>query len=214
MFMSSGCLPNAGLGRHELDDPWIDQNQTYAFDALSKQVLIRSTRWRVNGPVATGNLLGSTAHQGHGDHRDPAGRVFVPGDRRQHRLVARCQRAGPQRAGHRAPRHRHRQRAAVFTDEYGRYLRGPNNLPQLVTTTVVGGVNAVIEGNLASPVATSGTFPANYLIVALQNQPHTAQSTGHTFLDDIAHFGAGQRPDGCGAPCRRRHLSGQRPGCW
>jgi len=53
----------------------------------------------------------------------------------------------------------------VLTDAYGRFIPGPNGLPQLVTAT------GTIEGNLANPVG----VPAN------------ATRTGHAFLDDIAH---------------------------
>jgi hypothetical protein len=187
MFMSRGLSNvqvSAGTNR---TTPWIDQNQTYA-STPSKQVLIREYQVGVNGPVATGNLLGSTAHQATAITGTQPAEPSVP---------AIAGNIGSWRDVKEQARNvlgielRDTDIGSVplfLTDEYGRYLRGPNNLPQLVTTTVVGGVNAVIEGNLASPVATSGTFPANYPIVALQNQPYTAQSTGHTFLDDIAHF--------------------------
>ena len=53
----------------------------------------------------------------------------------------------------------------LATDPYGRFLRGPNGLPQMVTAS------GLVEGNLATPVAV----------------PADAAKTGHAFLDDIAH---------------------------
>ena len=70
----------------------------------------------------------------------------------------------------------------LATDPYGNFIRGANGLPQLVvnftnpTTHVV--TQGLLEGNLAAPVATHGTFNGlNYAAIAV----------GSTFLDDIAH---------------------------
>ncbi|WP_139721906.1 peroxidase family protein [Serinicoccus chungangensis] len=53
------------------------------------------------------------------------------------------------------------------TDPYGRFLRGPNGYPQLVVPSAPGGL---VEGDPDTPVTTAG-----------------ATSSGHAFLDDIAH---------------------------
>ena len=58
----------------------------------------------------------------------------------------------------------------LATDPYGRFLRGPNGLPQLVVPSAPGGL---VEGDLTTPVPTTG-----------------ATRTGHAFLDDIAHTAA------------------------
>ena len=57
----------------------------------------------------------------------------------------------------------------LATDQYGRFLRGPNGLPQYITQD-----NTFVEGNLDNPVAP----PAN------------VQRVGIAFLDDISHFAA------------------------
>ena len=56
----------------------------------------------------------------------------------------------------------------VATDPYGNFIPGANGLPQLVL--VVDGQEILVEGNLDAPVSTTG-----------------AVSSGHAFLDDIAH---------------------------
>jgi len=53
----------------------------------------------------------------------------------------------------------------LATDPYGKFLRGPNGYPQLVTT------GGLVEGNPAAPVDAAGALPA-----------------GEAFLDDISHF--------------------------
>ncbi len=53
----------------------------------------------------------------------------------------------------------------IATDEYGRFLRGPNGFPQVALTA-----GGFAEGNPAAPIALTG-----------------AVRTGHAFLDDIAH---------------------------
>ncbi|MCX6462883.1 MAG: hypothetical protein NTW05_04735 [Pseudonocardiales bacterium] len=56
----------------------------------------------------------------------------------------------------------------LATDPYGRFVPGPNGLPQIVTPA------GLLEGNLTTPVAV----------------PADAARTGHAFLDDIAHHAA------------------------
>ncbi|HET6967626.1 MAG TPA: peroxidase family protein, partial [Ornithinibacter sp.] len=86
----------------------------------------------------------------------------------------------------------------LVTDPYGRFMRGPNGLPQMVLTAGPDGIldddpdttdvdesadnNALVEGNLDTPVSTAGMT-----------------RTGHAFLDDIAHNAvpkSGFAPDG------------------
>lgn len=63
----------------------------------------------------------------------------------------------------------------VETDPYGRFVRGPNGLPLLVTTT-----GSRVEGSRASPRNTDGIV-----------------RTGHAFVEDIAHTAVptGRVPD-------------------
>ncbi len=125
---------------------FVDQSQTYSSHP-SHQVFLRQYVAGPAGPVATGQLV-----TGPGDGmadwaavRQQAAAVLgielVDGDALSVPLLA--------------------------TDAYGRFLRGPNGLPQLVVPDAPGGL---VEGNLAAPVATTG-----------------ATRTGHAFLDDIAH---------------------------
>ena len=71
----------------------------------------------------------------------------------------------------------------IATDQYGRFLRGPNGVPQYETAT------GRVEGNLADPVAP----PAN------------VERIGIAFLDDIAHNAAPfNSQTGLPLPARRR----------
>ena len=79
----------------------------------------------------------------------------------------------------------------LATDTYGKFTRGPNGFPQIVT--VGGGLR---EGNPLDPITTSDVLPEN-----------VAVPTGVAFLDDIAHFAAPVGdPDGQG-PLPRGPLS-------
>ncbi len=82
----------------------------------------------------------------------------------------------------------------LLTDEYGRFLRGANGFPQMVTGVAADGtVTGVVEGgNLAG-----GGVPV----------PANAVRTGHAFLDDIAHNAAparGPRPPSADSGCNHR----------
>jgi Ca2+-binding RTX toxin-like protein len=59
----------------------------------------------------------------------------------------------------------------LATDEYGRFIPGANGLPQVVTGSAQAPV--LIEANLAAPISVAN-----------------AVSTGHAFMDDIAHNAA------------------------
>ncbi len=54
----------------------------------------------------------------------------------------------------------------LHTDPYGKFTRGPNGYPQIVTTT-----GGLVEGNPAAPITTAN-----------------AVKSGGAFLDDISHF--------------------------
>ena len=148
--------------------PWVDQNQTYGSTA-SKQVFVRDYRVDAAGkPIATGLLLANSTPGNIGTWADL---------KKQASTVLGIQLVDTDVVS--VP--------LLLTDEYGRYLRGPNGFPQLVTNVKVNGANAVIEGNPAAPVATSGVIPAGIPGAGLA---YTAVPTGHAFLDDIAHNAA------------------------
>jgi Ca2+-binding RTX toxin-like protein len=70
----------------------------------------------------------------------------------------------------------------LATDPYGNFLRGENGFPQVVK--LIDGLQVLVEGQIATPVNMAG-----------------AVSSGHAFLDDIAHNatpGAGKIADGDG----------------
>ncbi|MEI6362747.1 MAG: peroxidase family protein [Actinomycetes bacterium] len=169
MFLSRGTYPvgsnvqtTAGTNH---TTPWIDQNQTYGSTA-SKQVLLRDYKLDANGkPVSTGLLLANATPGNIGTWADL---------KKQAQNVLGLQLVDTDIT--RVP--------LLLTDEYGRYLRGPNGFPQLVTNVLVNGTNAVIEGNPAAPVATSGVIPAGIPGAGLA---YKAVPTEHAFLDDIAH---------------------------
>ena len=152
--------------------PFVDQNQTYTSHA-SHQVFLRAyTLENVAGdvfgnlevPISTGELLENRAP-------DPAtGLYFGPGSthiggpatwavvKAQARELLGIELTDADVAN--VP--------LLATDEYGRFLRGANGLPQVVMQG-----NVLVEGNLATPIS---------VVNALR--------TGHAFLDDIAHAAA------------------------
>ena len=76
----------------------------------------------------------------------------------------------------------------LATDAYGNLILGAHGLAQLVVKCIdpIGPLvrkQALLEGNLAAPVATSGTFTSGALI----NIAYTALTTGGGFIDDKAH---------------------------
>ncbi len=131
--------------------PFIDQNQTYTSHP-SHQVFHREYALDATGrPVATGHLLdgadGGLANWAEvkAQAREMLGIQLTDADVTNVPLLA--------------------------TDEYGRFLRGPNGFAQLVTA------NGLVEGD---PNANGG----------LGVSTAGALRTGHAFLDDIAHGAA------------------------
>ncbi|QHK20089.1 heme peroxidase [Pseudarthrobacter psychrotolerans] len=131
------------------DSPWVDQSQTYTSHA-SHQVFLREYVNNVAGkPVSTGRLLGgptgprATGMATWASVKDQAatllGLKLVDTDVTNIPMLA--------------------------TDPYGKFLPGPNGLPQYVTKT------GLVEGNITSPVP----VPANTL------------HFDTPFLTDIAH---------------------------
>ncbi len=124
--------------------PFVDQNQTYTSHP-SHQVFLREYETAVGGdPLSTGKMLEGAAGglsnwtEVKAQAATQLGIELVDSDVLNVPLLA--------------------------TDQYGRFLRGPNGYPQLVTTS------GTVEGDPAAPISTS-----------------TAIRTGHAFLDDIAH---------------------------
>ena len=130
------------------DSPWVDQSQTYASHP-SHQVFLREyTLDGNNKPVANGELI----------EGQPGGMATWADIKTQADDLLGLALSDYDVAD--IPK--------IATDQYGRFLRGPNGLPQYETAT------GRVEGNLANPVAP----PAN------------VERIGIAFLDDIAHNAA------------------------
>ena len=131
--------------------PFVDQNQTYTSHP-SHQVFMRAYEATANGPVSTGALL-EGANGGmatwadlKAQARDLLGIDLTDAHAEDVPLLA--------------------------TDEYGKFLAGPNGLPQVVMDDGMGGT-MLVEGNLTTPISLDG-----------------ALSSGQAFLADIAHNAA------------------------
>ncbi|KRD95819.1 hypothetical protein ASE63_12415 [Bosea sp. Root381] len=137
-----------------LTTPFIDQNQTYTSHP-SHQVFLRDYALDESGaPVATGRLLNgsgaglATWADVKTQARDLLGIDLADADVSNVPLLA--------------------------TDEYGRFIRGPNGFPQIVMAGEDGIAGTpddrLVEGDPADPIGTDGAI-----------------RTGHAFLSDIAH---------------------------
>ena len=149
-------------GDHEANNqtsPWVDQSQTYTSHP-SHQVFLRDYELDGAGdPQTTGSLI-----------TGPGGGMATWADVKAQALTM----LGIELTDADAL-----SIPLLATDPYGRFLRGPNGMPQLVVPSAPGGL---VEGNLTTPVSTTGATP-----------------TGHAFLDDIAHNAvpkSGSAPDG------------------
>ena len=163
--MSTGrsILNSNGSGNVNSTTPWIDQNQSYSSHP-SKQVFLREYAMvgpvGAQRPVSTGKLLGSVDNSGNianwKETKDIAramlGIELVDTDIFQVPLL--------------------------LTDQFGRFLRGPNGFPQMVYND-----RTVVEGNPGSPITTAGAIGSG-----------GAMSTGQAFLDDINPFAAPNHP--------------------
>jgi len=149
--------------------PFVDQNQTYASHA-SHQVFLRAYELNAAGkPVATGKLivdryLGADGVFGTADDVVIGGMATWATIKAQARALLGIALTDADVLS--VP--------LLATDPYGRFLRGPNGLPQVVMRgpdNLPGTVDDfLLEGNLAAPISLAD-----------------AVKTGHAFLDDIAH---------------------------
>ncbi len=145
------------------DSPWVDQSQTYSSNP-SHQVFLRDYELNENGdPVSTGELVEGA----------PGGMATWADIKAQAASMLGLELSDADVVN--IP--------MLATDQYGRFLRGPNGLPQYITQD-----NEFVEGNLEDPVA----------------PPEDVQRIGIAFLDDISHYaapfnsqsGAALAPDG------------------
>ncbi len=140
------------------DSPWVDQSQTYSSHA-SHQVFLREYAMNAgNRPVSTGKLLGGL----------PAGQTYPgsPDGTDGIGTWAAVKRQAATRLGLLLQDRDVTNIPALLTDPYGKFVPGPNGLPQYLRTD-----GTTLEGNLANPVP----VPAN------------AVHFDTPFLTDIAH---------------------------
>jgi len=173
---ADGVLGTADDGQLNTTSPFVDQSQTYSSHP-SHQVFLREYTVDANGdPVATGRLITNrdlgadgkfgTADDGDGSNGGMATWAVVKAQARD-LLGINLTDADV----HNVP--------LLATDAYGNFIRGPNGMPQVVMRVGNGAdgiagtaddVTQLVEGNRDAPISLAN-----------------AVSTGHGFLDDIAH---------------------------
>ncbi|MFT0866176.1 peroxidase family protein [Pseudomonas sp. CAM1A] len=173
---ADGVVGTADDGQPNTTSPFVDQSQTYSSHP-SHQVFLREYALDASGhPVATGRLITNrdlgadgkfgTSDDGNGENGGMATWAVVKAQARDI-LGINLTDADV----HRVP--------LLATDAYGNFLRGPNGMPQVVIRVGNGAdgiagtaddVTQLVEGNRAAPISLAN-----------------AVSTGHGFLDDIAH---------------------------
>ncbi|WP_223532300.1 peroxidase family protein [Pseudomonas sp. BF-R-30] len=176
---ADGVVGTADDGQTNTTSPFVDQSQTYASHP-SHQVFLREYVINAAGdPVATGRLITNrdlgpdglfgTADDGDGENGGMATWAVVKAQARDI-LGINLTDADV----HNVP--------LLATDAYGNFIRGPNGMPQVVIRISNGAdgiagtaddVTQLVEGNRAAPISLT-----------------SAVSTGHGFLDDIAHNAA------------------------
>ncbi|MEO9242674.1 peroxidase family protein [Pseudomonas inefficax] len=176
---ADGVVGTADDGQTNTTSPFVDQSQTYSSHP-SHQVFLREYTLNAAGdPVTTGRLITNrdlgadgrfgTADDGNGESGGMATWAVVKAQARD-LLGINLTDADV----HSVP--------LLATDPYGNFLRGPNGMPQVVMRVNNGAdgiagtaddVTTLVEGNRAAPISLAN-----------------AVSTGHGFLDDIAHNAA------------------------
>ncbi|WMY87010.1 peroxidase family protein [Pseudomonas shirazica] len=176
---ADGVVGTADDGQTNTTSPFVDQSQTYSSHP-SHQVFLREYTLNAAGdPVATGRLITNrdlgadgrfgTADDGNGESGGMATWAVVKAQARD-LLGINLTDADV----HSVP--------LLATDPYGNFLRGPNGMPQVVMRVNNGAdgiagtaddVTTLVEGNRDAPISLAN-----------------AVSTGHGFLDDIAHNAA------------------------
>ncbi|MCX2888527.1 heme peroxidase [Pseudomonas sp. DCB_BI] len=176
---ADGVVGTADDSQPNTTSPFVDQSQTYSSHP-SHQVFLREYMVNAAGePVATGRLITNrdlgadgkfgTADDGNGESGGMATWAVVKAQARD-LLGINLTDADV----HSVP--------LLATDAYGNFLRGPNGMPQVVMRVNNGAdgiagtaddVTQLVEGNRNAPISLAN-----------------AVSTGHGFLDDIAHNAA------------------------
>ncbi|PVZ57188.1 heme peroxidase [Pseudomonas sp. B1(2018)] len=174
---ADGVIGTADDGQPNTTSPFVDQSQTYSSHP-SHQVFLREYVLNAAGdPVATGRLitnrdLGADGVFGTADDGAGDGMATWKVVKAQARDILGIDLTDAD--VHNVP--------LLATDAYGNFIRGPNGMPQVVIRISNGAdgiagtaddVTQLVEGNRAAPISLAN-----------------AVSTGHAFLDDIAHNAA------------------------
>ncbi|CAI8893376.1 serralysin [Pseudomonas jessenii] len=157
---ADGVVGTTDDGQTNTTSPFVDQSQTYSSHP-SHQVFLREYVLNAAGdPVATGRLI--TGGEGGG----MATWAVVKAQARDMLGIDLTD-----ADVHSVP--------LLLTDDYGNFIRGPSGMPQVLIRIGNGAdgiagttddVTQLVEGNRAAPISLAN-----------------AMSTGHGFLDDIAH---------------------------
>ncbi|PMZ70953.1 peroxidase family protein, partial [Pseudomonas sp. FW305-70] len=160
---ADGVVGTADDGQANTTSPFVDQSQTYSSHP-SHQVFLREYVLNAAGdPVATGRLITG------GENGGMATWAVVKAQARDMLGIDLTD-----ADVHNVP--------LLATDAYGNFIRGPGGMPQVVIRISNGAdgiagtaddVTQLVEGNRAAPISLTN-----------------AVSTGHAFLDDIAHNAA------------------------
>src|SRR3954451_21194862 len=148
------------------DSPWVDQSQTYTSPS-SHQVFLREYVDNPAGkPVSTGKLLGGL----------PAGGTYLnsPDGRTGIGTWAAVKKQAATELGLLLTDADVTNIPMVAADPYGKFLPGPNGLPQYVTKT------GLVEGNRANPVRVPGNvlhFDTPFLTDIAHNADPSPQDT-------------------------------------
>ncbi|MCP1501177.1 Ca2+-binding RTX toxin-like protein [Pseudomonas migulae] len=176
---ADGIVGTADDGQPNTTSPFVDQSQTYSSHP-SHQVFLREYVLNAAGdPVATGRLITNrdlgvdgkfgTADDGGAENGGMATWAVVKAQARDILGIDLTD-----ADVHNVP--------LLATDAYGNFIRGPNGMPQVVIRISNGDdgiagtaddVTQLVEGNRDAPISLA-----------------SAVSTGHGFLDDIAHNAA------------------------
>ncbi|PMV86516.1 MULTISPECIES: peroxidase family protein [unclassified Pseudomonas] len=176
---ADGIVGTSDDGQPNTTSPFVDQSQTYSSHP-SHQVFLREYVLNAAGdPIATGRLITNrdlgadgkfgTADDGDGESGGMATWAVVKAQARDILGINLTD-----LDVHNVP--------LLATDAYGSFIRGPNGMPQVVMRTSNGtdgiagtadDVTQLVEGNRDAPISLAN-----------------AVSTGHGFLDDIAHNAA------------------------
>ncbi len=163
----AGCDESADdvQDANNTDSPWVDQSQTYTSHA-SHQVFLREYVNNTAGkPVSTGKLVGGSGNGADvADQPGGIGTWFNVKKQARELLGLELTDADVTNI------------PMMAVDPYGKFLPGPNGLPQYVTTS------GLVEGNIATPVPVPTDvlhFDTPFLTDIAHNADPSPQDTDH-----------------------------------